>query len=108
MGMCMINGELGLKEISEYIENRMMNFWFQVETGEENKISTILYKWIKILHNKNIYNSPWIGKVERTLNHMRMSSLLDIIYAHIWSESVFNNSVCLNFRAMTVVKKKTK
>ena len=24
--MCMINGELGLKEISEYIENGMMNF----------------------------------------------------------------------------------
>ena len=77
--MCMINGELGLKEISEYIENRMMNFWFQVETGEESKISTILYKWIKILHNKNIYNSPWIGKVETTLDHMGMSSLFDVI-----------------------------
>ena len=122
--MCMINGELGLKEISEYIDNRMMNFWFQTETGEEGKISTILYKWIKILHNKNTYNSPWIGKVEATLEHMGMSSLFDVItntkkswfknntkvrlnniYTHIWSESVFNNSVCLNYRAMTVVKK---
>ena len=34
--MCMINGELGLKEVSDYIENRMMNFWFQVETREES------------------------------------------------------------------------
>ena len=55
---------------------------------------------------------------------MGMSSLFDVItntkkswfknntkvrlnnmYAHIWSESVFNNPVCLNYRAMTVVKK---
>ena len=122
--MCMINGELGLKEILEYIENRMMNFWFQVATGEETKISTILYKWIKILHNKNIYSSVWIEKVETTLEHMGMSSLFDVttntkkswfknntkirlknIYIHKWSESVFNNTVCLNYRAMTVVKK---
>ena len=122
--MCMINGELGLKEVSEYIDNRIMNFWFQVETGEESKISTILYKWIKILHNKNIYSSAWIGKVETTLEHMGMSSLFDVttntqkswfknntkirlnnIYANIWSESVFNNSVCLNYRVMTVAKK---
>ena len=41
--MCMINGELGLKEVSEYIDNRIMNFWFQVETGEESKISTLSY-----------------------------------------------------------------
>ena len=27
------------------------------------------------------------------------------IYIHKWSESVFNNTVCLNYRAMTVVKK---
>ena len=103
----------------------MMNFWFQVETGEESKISTILYKWIKVLHNRNIYNSPWVDKVETTLEHMGMSSLFDIvadtekswfknnaklrlnnIYANKWSESVFNNSVCLNYRLMTVVEKK--
>ena len=120
----MINGELGLKEISEYIENRMMNFWFQVETGEESKISTILCKWIKILHNRNSYSSPWIQKIETTLEHTGMSSLFDVVantskswfknntkirlnnlYAHKWSEAVFNNSVCLNYRVMTVVKK---
>ena len=77
--ICMINGELGLKEISEYIENRMMNFWFQVETGEESKISTILYKWIKILHNRNSYSSPWIQKIETTLEHTGMSSLFDVV-----------------------------
>ena len=45
--MCMVKGELDLKDISEYIENRMLNFWYNVATGEENKISSILYKWLK-------------------------------------------------------------
>ena len=31
---------------------------------------------------------------------------LNNIYANTWSESVFNNSVCLNYRVMTVAKKK--
>ena len=45
--MCMINGELGLKDISECIENRKINFWCNIATGEKSKFSTILYKWIK-------------------------------------------------------------
>ena len=101
-----------------------MNFWFPDETGEESKISTIVYKWIKILHNRNSYSSPWIQKIETTLEHTGMPSLFDVVdntskswfknntkirlnnlYAHKWSEAVFNNSVCLNYRVMTVVKK---
>ena len=55
--MCMINGELGLKEITEYVKNRMLNFWCNVATGEENKISTIIYKWIKTLFDQNVFKS---------------------------------------------------
>ena len=54
--MCMINGELGLKEINEYIENRMLNFWYNVATGDESKISTLLYKWIRTLYDQNTFN----------------------------------------------------
>ena len=49
--MCMINGELGLKEISEYIENRMINVWCNTATGEESKVSTIMYKCIKTFYD---------------------------------------------------------
>ena len=61
--MCMLIGELGMKEITEYIENRMLNFWCNIATGEESKISTILYKWIKALYDKNIYKSVWLDKI---------------------------------------------
>ena len=129
--MCMINGELGLKEISEYIENRMINFWCNVATGEESKFSTIMYKWTKILYDKNCkdlkdykYKPLWMDKVKTTLDEIGMLDLLnDItnenktwikkntktrlsnIYAQKWSETVSNNSTCLNYRAMTIVKK---
>ena len=117
----MLIGELGLKEVSEYIENRMLNFWYKVATGEENRISTILYKWLNTLYNQNIYISPWLHKIKTSLNLMGESNLFDNvrdlpgptwfknkiklrlsdIYNQKWSSDVTNNSVCLNYRLMT-------
>ena len=120
---CMLIGELGLKEVSEYIENRMLNFWFKVATGDENKISTILYKWILELYNQNTYKSPWLHKIKTRLDHMGASNLftnpaelpgdwfkshiklrLNDIYNQKWSADVANNSVCRNYQLMTVQK----
>ena len=70
--ICMINGESGLKEISEYIDNRMINFWSNIATGGENKISSILYKWVKVLHERDIKESVWIKKIKETLVKMDM------------------------------------
>ena len=53
---CMLIGELGLKEVSQYIENRMLNFWYKIVTGDEDKITSILYKWLLDLYNQNITN----------------------------------------------------
>ena len=122
--ICMINGETGLKEISEYIDNRMVNFWSNIATGHENKISSILYKWVKVLHERDVKKSIWIEKIEATLANMEMSNIfqditndhktwlkkntkenLEGIYARKWSETVFNNSACINYRAMSLVKK---
>ena len=71
--MCMLNGELGLKEINEYIENRMLNFWCNIATEDENKISTILYKWINVLYNQNTFKSRWLDKIKTTLDNLGMS-----------------------------------
>ena len=49
--VCMINGELGLKEICEFVENRMLNYWCNIATVEKEKMSSILYKWIKTLYD---------------------------------------------------------
>ena len=73
----MLIGELGLKEVSEYSEKRMLNFWYKVATGEENKISTIIYNWINALYNQNSYKSPWLHKIKTILDSMGESNLFD-------------------------------
>ena len=73
----MIDGELGLNEISEYIDYRMMNFWSNIATGDERKMSSILYKEIKIHHEKNTYKSKWIKKVKDTLANIQMPYFFD-------------------------------
>ena len=121
--MCMVNGELGLKEIHEYVENRMLNFWCNIATGEENKISSIMYKWIRTLYDKGIFKSDWLNKIKTSLDYMGYSYLfnninlvnknqfknaiklrLKDIYDQSWANSVFTNSICLNYRAMTTQK----
>ena len=48
-----------------------------------SKISTSLYKWIKVLHDKNVYKSPCLDKIK---------SLLDGIGMY----NVFNNITSVN------------
>ena len=120
---CMINGELGIKEIEEYTDNRMLNFWCSIATGDESKISTILYKWTKALYDRNKFKSAWLDKIKTILDNIGMSSTFDNItnigkvwfkntiklrlndiYNQNWSNEVFNNSICLNYRVMTDCK----
>ena len=85
----MINGDLGLKEISEYIDNIILNFWHNLATGDENKVSSILYKWVKIQHDQ-ITGPPddqsivqqavqgndgllWIKRIKVVLDQINMS-----------------------------------
>ena len=94
-----------------------------IATGEENKISTILYKWIKVLHDQNTFKSVWLDKGKTSLDSIGMHSFfnntIDVnkcwfkntiktkfndIYNRKWSLSIFNNSTCLNYRAMTESK----
>jgi len=121
--VCMINGELGLKEVTEYIENRMLNFWCDIATGDSSKMSTILYNWTKSLYDQNIYKSVWLSKIKNILDNMGMTHLfnditninrnhfknsvklrLNDIHNQNWSSQVFNNSTCLNYRSMTTHK----
>ena len=118
--ICMLHGELGWKDISEYVKNRMLNFWLKTATGEENKISYIMYNWIKTLYDKNIFKSKWLHNIKTTLDNIGMSNIfnrpndlnktwfkntiklrLSDIHNQRWSETVFNNGVCINYRVMT-------
>ena len=61
----------------------MINFWANITTGQENKISSILYKWVKVLHERDVKKSIWIEKIETTLANMEMSIIFhDITNDH--------------------------
>ena len=98
----------------------MLNFWCNIATGDDSKISTILYKWTKDLYDKNIHKSLWLDKIKTTLDEIGMTNLfnditnvnknwfknavklrLKDIYDQKWAETVFNNSICLSYRVMT-------
>merc|ERR1711888_574345 len=72
--MYMLIGELELKQIDEYIDNRMLNFWHNIATDEESKISSVLYKWVKDLYDQNIFKSVWLDKVKATIDGIGMSN----------------------------------
>ena len=118
--LCMVYGELGATLIEEYINNRIINFWFRIATGDDNKITTILYRFIKHLYDQNIYQSPWLKNVNNLLNSSGMSNIFirpkcvngtwlkeayklrcSDIYKQKWKEETHNNLACLNYRIMT-------
>ena len=70
--MCMLNGEMGIKEIAENIENRMLNIQCNIARGEVSKMSTIFYKWIKALYDKNIYKSVWLNNIKTILDNIAL------------------------------------
>ena len=118
---CMVYGELGVKSVSEYIENRMVNFWFRLATGNDNKISTMLYKMIKGMYTQNTYLSPWLDKIKKLLDYNGMSNLfegpgsvnyiwfkeafklrLNDVNRQKWQEEVKNSPACLTYRIVTL------
>ena len=102
----------------------MLNFWYNLANGDENKISPVLYKWVKLLYDQNLFKSLWLDKIKTILDHISMSYLfnniantntnwfkntvklkLKDIYEQKWKETVFSNTICLNYRAMTKYRK---
>ena len=61
---CMIYGELGRHKLAKTIEHRMISFWGGIVNGDNNKLSPMMFKYLRVLHERDIYSSPWILKVK--------------------------------------------
>ena len=99
----MLIGELGTKEVTEYIDNRMLNFWFNIATGEESKISTLLYKWVKVLYDKNNFKLPWLDSIKSILDGIGMHSIFNNIanVNKVW----FTNTIKENLNDSCILPK---
>ena len=118
---CMLYSELGVRNPMDIVDNRLVNFWYSIVNGNSSKISNILYKFVKTMHDLNIYKLPWLEKVKELLDLNGMSNVFyDVsnvngnwlknafklrstdIYRQNLSEDVSNNAACINYRILTV------
>ena len=73
----MVLCELGRLNLEKYIESRMINFWCNLVHSGQGKLSGKVYLILKLLFERNIYQSPWLIKINKTLNNIGMSNLWD-------------------------------
>lgn len=114
---CIIYGELGRYPIDVFIKSRMIGLWKRFMCSKQDKISSILYKLLYTMHNRNMYHSEWIRCVENTLNECGCSeywltqnvsksvNLAKIVKQRLcdqfkqkWCATVYESPKCLNYR----------
>ena len=65
---CMIYGESGQRKIKSSIDNRMLTFWCRIITGNQHKITYVLYQLVRRMHDGNVIESKWISHIKNLLN----------------------------------------
>ena len=115
---CMVYGELGRTALCSSVDKRMINFWYKVANSKTHKLTSIMYRLMRSLYNKGIFQSPWLLKIKSVLDNAGLSYLwdhdlslvnkfwlkdnLDLrlsdIYKQNWNEEVNEISQCSNYR----------
>lgn len=97
---------------------RTVTFWGRLITGNQTKLSSILYRLLYKLDVTGVYSSPWLLNVKNILNECGLSYIwlsqninediesfkneikvnLHDQYQQTWSSAVFQSPKCLNYR----------
>jgi len=115
---CMMYGELGRSSLSKAVESRITNYWCKIVNSKSSKLSHIIYRLLKTLHDRDVYKSPWICKVKKTLDNTGMSYLwqnnavvnkiwfkhtinqkLNDTYKQKWNAEMQSNGLCTNYKS---------
>ena len=96
---CMLHGETGAYSIELLVRERIINFWAIIVSGNQSKLSAIMYKLICKLHvDQNCdYNSRWIDYVKRILDHAGFSKVWS---SKCWNPKWLKCALKLRFRDM--------
>ena len=114
---CMVYGETGRLPISYYVKQRMINYWHRIATGNENKMSNIIYRLVRVMHERGEMHSLWIAHIQNVLNECGMGNVwispnnvnsnwlknslplkLSDMFKQEWHSSVITMSSCFNYR----------
>lgn len=71
----MIYGEVGRLPLVCYIKARMLSYWANMLISKECKLNKLLYTLLLKMHKQNVYTSPWIMSVNKTLDECGMSNI---------------------------------
>ena len=64
---CMVFGELGTYPISVTIKVRLVSYWLNIVSADENKISKLMYNLMYNMHQNDTYQSDWLNCVRNIL-----------------------------------------
>jgi hypothetical protein len=113
----MVFGELGTLPIDCVIKCRVLNFWCKIINSKPDKVCNIMYKLMFELDRQNVYHSPWIAYVKKSLQELGFAgywinqsvlspsyfknivkSRIKDQYVQMWHEQVFNSRQCFTYR----------
>ena len=86
---CMVYGETGEYKISYYVENRMLNFWCRMMTGNHHKLSFIMYRLLKAMYITNGYEPKWLMYVKNLLERRGFANLWQADYTNCTMSNVW-------------------
>ena len=64
---CMVYGELGAYPVSITIKVRMVSYWLNIISADDNKICKLLYNLMYNMHENDTYQSLWLKHVQTIL-----------------------------------------
>ena len=64
---CMVYGESGTYPISVTIKVRLVSYWLNIVSADENKISKLMYNLMYNMHQNDMYQSDWLNCVRNIL-----------------------------------------
>ena len=117
---CMVLGEVGKLPLEIHAKLRMMTYWYKLVTCQnDNKLSSVTYKFFLKLKEAGGYESPFLKTVEKTLNDVGLPGVwihqnnlnyslecfkkmikkrLEDIYIQNWYTEVNERESCYNYR----------
>ena len=116
---CIVYGETGRYKLTSVVGMRMVHFWCRLLVGKQTKLSCMMYKLMKVMHESDeiSFRSKWITKVKGLLDmsglgnvwleqeHVNVNWLKSALELRLrdidkqnWHDEVQENSQCVIYR----------
>ena len=114
---CMVYGEVGRQNVTAVIEKRMINFWIHIIDGKQSKLSNVIFRLMKSLHDTGDFKSKWILKIKSIIDGCGLTNMwhdhsivnikwlkhnlelkLKDINIQTWHSEIHANRLCSNYR----------